>query len=155
MTETNFPGDITEEEFFEEIFETQWMVEEDNFRYLLDGLDKSDLQSHRLKSPRMFTPVPLSWRIRSFRSSITTCLLQKSLRVIRSLGGILDSCLPTIEQLPTSPCTRELSCQPSLLERKVVPCYKRIRRVLRPVGRIKNISHKETNASSSNPYTHP
>ena len=43
MTETNFPGDITEEELFEEIFETQWMVEEDNFRYLLDGLDKSDL----------------------------------------------------------------------------------------------------------------
>ena len=42
-TETDFPGDLTEEALFEEIFETQWIVEEDNFRYLLDGLDKSDL----------------------------------------------------------------------------------------------------------------
>ena len=42
-TETNFPGDITEEALFEEIFETQWMVEEDNFRYLLDGLDKTEV----------------------------------------------------------------------------------------------------------------
>ena len=47
MTETHFPGDITEEELFEEIFETQWMVEEDNFRYLLDGLDTSELQIER------------------------------------------------------------------------------------------------------------
>ena len=43
MTETNFPGDIAEEELFEEIFETQWMVEKDNFRYLLDGLDKTEM----------------------------------------------------------------------------------------------------------------
>ena len=42
-TETNFPEDLAEEALFEEIFETQWMVEEDNFRYLLDGLDKSEL----------------------------------------------------------------------------------------------------------------
>ena len=42
-TETNFPGDLTEEALFEEIFETQWMVEEDNFRYLLDGLDKKEV----------------------------------------------------------------------------------------------------------------
>ena len=42
-TETNFLVDITEEALFEEIFETQWLVEEDNFRYLLDGLDKSEL----------------------------------------------------------------------------------------------------------------
>ena len=42
-TETNFPGDLTEEVLFEEIFETQWMVEEDNFRYLLDRLDTSEL----------------------------------------------------------------------------------------------------------------
>ena len=41
MTETNFPVDITEEELFEEIFETQWMVEEDNFRKFLNGLDKT------------------------------------------------------------------------------------------------------------------
>ena len=42
-TETDFPGDITEEELFEEIFETLWVAEEDNFRYLLDGLDKTEM----------------------------------------------------------------------------------------------------------------
>ena len=42
-TETNFPEDFSEEALFEEIFETQWMVEEDNFRYLLDGLDKTEV----------------------------------------------------------------------------------------------------------------
>ena len=42
-TETNFPEDFAEEALFEEIFETQWMVEEDNFRYLLDGLDKTEM----------------------------------------------------------------------------------------------------------------
>ena len=41
--ETNFPDNLTEEALFEEIFETQWMVEEDNFRYLLEGLDTSEL----------------------------------------------------------------------------------------------------------------
>ena len=42
-TQTNFPEEFAEEALFEEFLETQWMVEEDNFRYLLDGLDKSDL----------------------------------------------------------------------------------------------------------------
>ena len=42
-TETNFPEEFAEEALFEEIFETQWMVEEDNFRYLLDGLDKTEV----------------------------------------------------------------------------------------------------------------